>query len=64
MFRPAPGRIAVYEPTVGSCLAEINEPDDAKVVKLVGEKLGYTVSRVRAEAPTLKPSRGPLLASR
>lgn len=64
LFHPAPGQIAVYEPTVGSCLAETKELDDAKVVKLVGEKLGLAVKRVRAEAPALKPVHAARLAAR
>lgn len=49
-FRPGPGKIGVYEPSVGSCLAESGETDASKVVTLVGEKLGYRVAGVRADA--------------
>jgi hypothetical protein len=49
-FRPGPGKIGVYEPSVGSCLAEIGETDARKIVALVGEQLGYRVAGVRADA--------------
>lgn len=50
LFRPSPGVIGVYEPIHGTCLAECSIRDDAKVVALASEKLGYRPDSLRREA--------------
>jgi hypothetical protein len=52
LYRPAAGEIAVYEPTLGSCLGTIDERNDARVVRLVAERLGYVVAEVRPDTRT------------
>jgi len=51
-FRPAPGQIAVYDPSFGTGVAKCSEANDAKVVALVATRLGYRADQVRAELPT------------
>ena len=56
-FRPAPGMVAVYLPTHGTCVAHLDSPDDLGLVKLALTELGYTALEVRAEpAATARPA--------
>jgi hypothetical protein len=59
-FRPSAGEIAVYDPSFGTGSAHCASTDDAKVVALVAQRLGYRADNVRAE---LAPLTGALVAS-
>jgi hypothetical protein len=59
-FRPAAGKIAVYEPVSGTATAETAMTDPAKVVAAVATRLGYRVDSVR---PDLSGLRGALVAT-
>lgn len=50
LFRPSPTEVAVYLPTHGTCVAECNVTNDARVMELVAARLGYREVVVRADA--------------
>lgn len=50
MFRPSPTEIAVYLPAHGTCVAECNITNDARVVEIVADRLGYRDALIRADA--------------
>lgn len=54
-FRPAPDRIAVYDPQSGTATAETALTDAAHIVVLVAARLGYTPDSVRREATASFP---------
>lgn len=49
LFRPAARSIAVYDPLCGVATAEVDCDDGGKIVAAVAAKLGYRVTRIRAE---------------
>jgi hypothetical protein len=59
-FRPSAGEIAVYDPSFGTGTARCANTDDAKIVAVVAQRLGYRADSVRAEPA---PLTGALVAS-
>jgi hypothetical protein len=59
-FRPSAGEIAVYDPSFGTGTAECSSTDDAKIVAVIAQRLGYRAESVRAEPA---PLTGALVAS-
>jgi len=49
-FRPSEGHVAVYDPSLGTAEATTSERDDTQVVASIAQRLGYPVTRVRADA--------------
>jgi hypothetical protein len=52
-FRPAPGQVAVYDPTVGTATAESTIACSTRIVEMVAAQLGYKVTSIRAQRTEL-----------
>lgn len=57
-FRPSPRCIALYDPQFGTATAETDCPDDAALVELIAQRLGYRVTSVQIDPRHLVAAAG------